>query len=92
MKKPDAVTVISHENYKQKIWNLPIGDLLFVGKQTLEKLKSIGVRTIGEITYCDDAALKKLLGKNGLELKAFALGEDEESAVRLRHNSHCRKC
>ncbi len=86
MKKPDAVTVISRENYKQKIWDLPIGDLLFVGKQTLEKLKSIGVRTIGEITYCDDTALKKLLGKNGLELKAFALGEDHSPVITPTEN------
>ena len=38
MKKPDAVTVISRENFKEKIWKLPISDLLFVGKKTYEKL------------------------------------------------------
>lgn len=81
MKKPDAVTVINRENYKEKVWNLPISDLLFVGKQTTEKLKSIGVRTIGEITYCDDLTLKKLLGKNGLELKAYALGIDNSPVI-----------
>ncbi len=81
MKKPDAVTVISRENYKEKVWNLPIGDLLFVGNQTKEKLKGIGVRTIGEITYCDDRNLKKLLGKNGLELKAYALGEEHSPVI-----------
>ncbi len=81
MKKPDAVTVINRENYKDKIWNLPISDLLFVGRQTMEKLKSVGVRTIGEITFCDDDTLKKLLGKNGLELKAHALGEDNSPVV-----------
>lgn len=81
MKKPDAITVIIRENFKQKIWNLPISDLLFVGNKTKEKLKSVGVRTIGEITFCTDESLKKLLGKNGLELKAFALGEDRSPVV-----------
>lgn len=81
MKKPDAVTVINRKNYKEKVWNLPISDLLFVGKQTTEKLKGIGVRTIGEITYCDDLTLKKLLGKNGLELKAYALGIDNSPVI-----------
>ncbi|MBO5321177.1 MAG: DNA polymerase IV [Clostridia bacterium] len=81
MKKPDAITVISRENFKQKIWDLPISDLLFVGNKTKEKLKSLGVRTIGEITFCSDDSLKKLLGKNGLELKAFALGEDRSPVV-----------
>ena len=81
MKKPDAITVISRENFKEKIWCLPISDLLFVGKQTKEKLKSLGINTIGDITYCDDRNLKKLLGKNGVELKAYALGEDHSPVV-----------
>ncbi len=81
MKKPDAVTVISRENFKEKIWNLPISDLLFVGNKTKEKLKSVGVRTIGEITFCSDESLKKLLGKNGIDLKQFALGEDHSPVV-----------
>jgi len=76
MKKPDAVTVISRENYKKKVWCLPISDLLFVGKKTYEKLKSCGINTIGDITQCDDTTLNRLLGKNGEELKRFALGED----------------
>lgn len=76
MKKPDAVTVISRENYKQKIWPLSIENLLFVGRKTCEKLKNSGVNTIGDITCCDDAMLKRLLGKNGLDLKKMALGED----------------
>ncbi len=81
MKKPDAVTVISRENFKEKVWGLPISDLLFVGKQTKEKLKEIGVITIGDITLCDDKKLLKLLGKNGLELKSYALGEDRSPVV-----------
>lgn len=81
MKKPDAVTVISTENFKEKVWPLPISDLLFVGKKTAEKLKVYGVTTIGDITYCDDVTLKKLLGKNGIDLKNYALGNDT-SAVK----------
>lgn len=81
MKKPDAVTVISKQNFKQKIWPLPINDLLFVGKHTTEKLNSIGINNIGDIILCDDATLKKLLGKNGIDLKKFALGEDNSPVI-----------
>lgn len=77
MKKPDAVTVISRENFKQKVWPLPISDLLFVGRKTCEKLKGNGIHTIGDLTICDDVTLKRLLGKNGLDLKKYALGEDD---------------
>ena len=81
MKKPDAVTVISRDNYKQKIWNLPIEDMIFVGKKTCEKLKNSGINKIGDITLCDDATLKRLLGKNGIDLKISALGEDNSPVI-----------
>lgn len=81
MKKPDAVTVISKENFKQKVWLLPINDLLFVGKSTNEKLKNIGITTIGDITMCDDKTLTRMLGKNGIALKQHALGEDDTPVI-----------
>ena len=34
MKKPDGITVISRENFKEKIWRLPVSDLLFAGRKT----------------------------------------------------------
>ncbi len=76
MKKPDAITVISRENFKQKVWELPVSDLLFVGKSTAAKLNESGIFTVGDITKCDDAMLARLLGKAGAQLKCYALGED----------------
>lgn len=40
MKKPDAITVISKEDFKEKVWTLPASDLLFVGRATEKKLIS----------------------------------------------------
>lgn len=76
MKKPDAVTLITRENFRQKVWRLPVSDLLFVGKSTAQKLNENGVFTIGDITKCEDSMLTRLLGKNGLVLKMHALGND----------------
>ena len=76
MKKPDAVTLILRENFKDKVWSLPASDLLFVGKSTAQKLRENGIFTIGDITKCDTATLERLLGKCGRELKINALGED----------------
>lgn len=81
MKKPDAVTVINRENFKQKVWPLPVSDLLFVGKQTTEKLNQNGIFTIGDVTKCDDVMLAHLLGKAGAQLKCYALGEDSLPVV-----------
>ena len=77
MKKPDAVTVITKENFKEKVWPLPSGDLLFVGRRTADKLKENGVFSIGDITMCDDKTLNRLLGKSGMLIKNYALGLDD---------------
>ena len=87
LKKPDAVTVITKENFKQKLWGLPISDLLFVGKNTAQKLNSIGVKTIGDITLCDEQTLKRLLGKNGVDIKNNALGEDNSPVIPISKDS-----
>ena len=76
MKKPDAVTVISRDNYKQKVWPLPISDLLFVGRRTAEKLNQSGIFTVEDITKCEDNMLSRMLGKAGMQLKCYALGDD----------------
>lgn len=76
MKKPDAVTVISRENFKGKIWTLPIGMLLFAGWSTVKTLNKYGIYTIGEFASVSPDFAKKILGKNGYGLWASANGID----------------
>ena len=76
MKKPDAITVIRRDNYKEKVWPLPVSDLLGVGPATTRKLGKIGIRTIGGLATLDPELLRKLFGVVGLMLHAFASGND----------------
>ena len=76
MKKPDAVTVLSRENYREKVWPLPVGDLLYAGPATVRKLAGIGIHTIGDLAVAEPVYIKKLLGINGLKLMVFARGDD----------------
>ena len=81
MKKPDAVTVIGKEDFKEKVWHLPASDLLFAGKKTAEKLRSCGVYTVGDLAECSEETLTRLLGKNGAALKNCALGLDNSPVM-----------
>lgn len=81
LKKPDAVTVISRDNFKDTVWPLPASALLFAGNKTAQKLKTHGIYTIGDIAACSDALLSSLLGKNGTELKTYATGNDVSPVV-----------
>ncbi len=78
LKKPDAVTEITRENYREKAWRLPVTELLFVGKSTAETLRKIGVHTIGDLAVADEELLARFLGKRGRQLRVYARGEDEE--------------
>ena len=76
-KKPDAITLISRENYKRIVWPLPASDLLYVGRSTSRKLSSVGIRTIGDLANADPSHLHSLLGKMGYVLHGFANGLDD---------------
>jgi DNA polymerase-4 len=75
-KKPDAVTVISRENYKTIAWPLPVENLLYVGPATTRKLNSLGIHTIGELANTPLDCLHRRFGKWGDMLHCFANGND----------------
>ena len=81
MKKPDAVTVITPENYEDRIWPLPVKELLYVGPATSRKLLTKGVRTIGDLARTDPRLIRAWLGKNGLMLREFANGTERADVM-----------
>ena len=76
MKKPDAVTVIPKDTFREKIWGLPAADLLGVGRATQRVLDSYCIRTIGDLANTDPEFLRRRLGKNGVVLWNYANGND----------------
>jgi len=81
MKKPDATTVITMENFRQKVWPLPVEELLYVGPATKRKLHSRNIRTIGDLACCDVNALRFAFGKNGEMIWNFARGQDHSPVL-----------
>lgn len=95
MKKPDATTVITQETFREKVWSLPVRELLYVGRSTRTKLQNRAIYTIGELANRDIHSLRLLLGVWGETLWHFANGLDtapvkfvgEESIVKSVGNS-----
>ena len=75
-RKPDAVTLITKENYRQIAWPLPLSDLLYVGPATKRKLNGFGVHTIGELAQTPVEILRSKFGKIGDILWCFSNGLD----------------
>lgn len=78
MKKPDAVTIIDEDNYKQKVWPLDVGDLLMIGRHTQEKLRKIGINTIGDLANAPLKILTDKFGILGEKMRQNANGENDE--------------
>lgn len=85
-KKPDGITTIYRDEYKNKVWKLPVKDLLYVGSSTNRKLYQMGIRTIGDLAKTDTKIVENFLGKMGLVLWSFANGYDD-SPVKIE-NTH----
>ena len=74
LKKPDAVTVIRKESFREQIWELPVENLLGVGRSTQKKLKQVGILTIGQLAQFPKDFLIRRFGKNGESLWFYANG------------------
>lgn len=76
MKKPDAITEITTENFREKIWPLECSELLYCGRATTGKMANIGVHSIGQMAQLPVEVMKSKLGKNGVALWNYANGFD----------------
>ena len=80
-KKPDAVTVISRENWRDIVWPLKVGELLYVGRSTGKRLERMGIHTIGELAK-NGKNLRSAFGKAGEMLYEYANGIDNSVVLR----------
>ena len=82
MKKPDAITEINRDDFRERIWPLDAAELLYVGRATETKLSRYGIHTIGDVAKSKPETLHHLLGINGIKLWRYANGTD---ASRVMH-------
>lgn len=76
-KKPDALTEISKENFKEIVFPLNVEALMGVGRKTKAVLNRLGIRTIGGLARYDKDILIDTFGKVGLVLHNYANGLDD---------------
>ena len=68
LKKPDAVTEITPENFRDKVWPLDASEMIYVGRATEAKLAKYGIYTIGQVAATPPELLRSWFGVNGLAL------------------------
>ncbi len=75
--KPDKVHTLFDNEIKEKMWPLPVNDLLFVGKKTSAKLIQMGFNTIGDVAQANPQLLTKEFKTYGMEIWNRANGIDD---------------
>lgn len=79
--KPNKVHTLFPEEIELKMWPLDVGELFGVGKKTLKKLNTYGIKTIGDLANFDVDILKYKLNSYGEQIWKYANGI-ENSEVR----------
>lgn len=87
MKKPDAVTLISPENYQNLVWPLPASDLLFIGPRTAPQLAKCNLFTIGDIANSPPGFMQAMFGKSGAMHLRHAKGQDTSPVASIAADS-----
>jgi DNA polymerase-4 len=80
-RKPDGLFVIQPEEVEAFLPPLPVGRIPGVGKVTEERLKQIGVQTVGDLHALETAILEAQFGKYGHRLYLLARGIDHSEVV-----------
>ena len=86
----DENAEISIDDYKEKVWPLPVNELLYVGRSTVQKLKFYGVHTIGQLAATSPGLLKSWFGVTGEQLWHFANGTDTSKVMHKDYKSEVK--
>lgn len=75
--KPDGLTVVKEGEAEKFLAQLPVRKLLWVGRKTEQKLKTMGIKTIGDLAHYDPTVLAETFGVMGSQLYLMAHGIDK---------------
>ena len=79
--KPDQVHTLWKTEIQTKMWPLPASNLFYVGHASLDKLRKLGIHTIGELAATDPGILQAHMKAHGLLIWQYANGIDETAVI-----------
>ncbi|WLV23498.1 DNA polymerase IV [Aciduricibacillus chroicocephali] len=87
-KNKSGIARLSDDNFREKMWPLPVSKLFGVGSRMKQHLNRIGIRTIGQLAEFPVDRLRKRWGINGEVLWRFANGIDLSPVSPDTHEQH----
>jgi len=90
LKKPDAITVITRENYRDVIHPLPVSSMLFVGRKTVQLFEKLNIKTIGDLANFDPKLLAGFMGIMAHKLVKAARGDCDDQVTLYGHKEQVK--
>lgn len=87
LKKPNGISILRMRDVPRILWHRPCNEMFGIGKKTAEKLKKLGIETIGQLAKSDERMLTDVFGINGSWLKNSANGINH-SAVQAEREAN----
>ena len=82
LNKPAGISVIRGDEVARLVWPLAVRKINGIGPKANEKLKALGILTVGELAHADEALLVEHFGQSyGAWMHAAAHGRDERPVV-----------
>ncbi len=75
--KPNRIHTLFPEEIGEKMWSLPLLELFMAGRSSVETLRKLDIRTIGDLATCNPDILEYHLKSHGRRLWEFANGIDD---------------
>lgn len=79
--KPDKIHTLYDDEIKEKLWPLPVDELLWIGKKSSIKLHSLNINTIGDLANADSNVLYKYFKNQALKMIESAKGIDDTPVI-----------
>lgn len=83
-RKPDGLTIVAPHEMREWLAPLPVASLWGAGPKTTDRLRALGLETIGQVASADRSVLERALGALGTRFLSLANGVDPREVVGSR--------
>jgi len=81
LEKPRGLTALDEEGFRRAFWPRDVQELWGVGPKLAVRMRSLGIRTVGDLARAPAPSLKAVFGVVGPSLREAACGRDDTPLV-----------
>jgi DNA polymerase-4 len=79
--KPRGLTALSEEDFRRVFWSRDVQEMWGVGPRLAERMRSLGIETVGGLAHAPETELRAAFGVVGAQLREAAWGRDDTPLV-----------